>query len=194
MTFKRLWQSFRLCTIRGSAARTEYLRKQNVFAAIGKNCTIQKRKIPLYANLIRLGNNVHIASGVSFLTHDVTCLVLNHMDDGKTGSKDFNERVGCIEIGDNVFIGSSTRIMYDTRIGSNVIIGTGSIVTKDIPDNSVAAGVPAKVIGSFDDFVEKYKNSVNYPAELKPRGQVVSDELARLLWKEFDEKHKMGEK
>lgn len=189
MTLKRLWQSFRLCTIRGSAARTEYLRKQKVFASIGKNCTIQKRKIPLYANLIRLGDNVHIASGVSFLTHDVTCLVLNHMDGERYGGG-FKERVGCIEIGDNVFVGSSTRILYDTKIGNNVIIGTGSTVTRDSPDNSVVVGTPAKVIGSFDDFVEKYRNSTNYSAELKPKKQTVSDELARLLWKEFDEKHK----
>lgn len=163
------------------------MRKQNVFCAIGRNCTIQKRKIPLYANLIRLGNNVHIASGVSFLTHDVTHLVLNHLEDHKGPA--FLERVGCIEIGDNVFIGSSTRILYDTKIGSNVIIGTGSIVTKDIPDNSVAAGVPARVIGTFDDYVKKYEKWTSYPAELKPRGQAVSDELAKLLWKEFDEKH-----
>lgn len=187
MTFKRLWQPFRLCTIRGSAARTEYLRKQNVFGSIGKNCTIQKRKIPLYANLIRLGNNVHIASGVSFLTHDVTNLVLNHLDEKHYGQ--FQERVGCIEVGDNVFIGSSTRILYDTKIGSNVIIGTGSVVTKDIPDNSVAVGIPARVVGSFSDYVKKYQSFANYPAQLHPRGQVASDELAKLLWKEFDEKH-----
>lgn len=81
MTFKRLWQSFRLLTICGSAARTEYIRKQHVYGAIGNNCTIQKRKVPLYANLIRLGNNVHLASNVSFLTHDVTYLVLNNMVD-----------------------------------------------------------------------------------------------------------------
>ena len=65
MTFKRLWQTFRLFTIRGSEARTEFIRKQHVYGSIGDNCTIQKRKVPLYANLIRLGNNVHIASNVS---------------------------------------------------------------------------------------------------------------------------------
>ena len=80
MNFKRLWYTFRLFTIRGSEARTEYIRKQHVYGSIGDNCTIQKRKVPLYANLIRVGNNVHIASNVSFLTHDVTYLVLNNLD------------------------------------------------------------------------------------------------------------------
>lgn len=43
-----------------------------------------------------------------------------------------------------------------------MIIGAGSIVTKDIPDNSVAAGIPCRVIGKFDDLVEKRKNVVAY--------------------------------
>lgn len=187
MTFKRLWQTFRLYTIRGSVARTEYIRKKHIYGAIGDNCTIQKRKVPLYANLIRLGNNVHIASNVSFLTHDVSYLVINNLPEISNGG--VQERVGCIEIGDNVFVGSGTHILYDTKIGSNVIIGTCSIVTKDIPDNSVVAGVPAKVIGIFDDYVEKIKVQ-QYPSELKPRGQKISDELAEFMWDEFDKKHK----
>ena len=70
--------------------------------------------------------------------------------------------LGCIEVGDNVMIGSGTRILYNVRIGSNVIIGAGSIVTKDIPDNSVAAGVPCRVIGKFQDLVEKRKTVVAF--------------------------------
>lgn len=186
MTLKRLWQSFRLFTIRGSVARTEYIRKKHVYGAIGNNCTIQKRKVPLYANLIRLGNNVHIASNVSFLTHDVSNYMLNNLPDHSGAG--IQERVGCIEIGDNVFVGSGTHILYDTKIGSNVIIGTCSVVTKDIPDNSVVAGVPARVIGSFDDYVKKMKES-QYPQELRPRHQTVSDELAAYLWNKFDQEH-----
>ena len=73
-----------------------------MYGAIGDNCTIQKRKVPLYANLIRLGNNVHIASNVSFLTHDVSHLVLNNMKEvSERGG--VQEKVGCIEIGDNEF-------------------------------------------------------------------------------------------
>ena len=188
MTIKRLWQSFRLLTIRGGTARVDYIRKQKVYGAIGDNCMIQKRKVPLYANLIRLGNNVHIASNVSFLTHDVTHNMLNRIGAVKERGG-VQERIGCIEIGDNVFIGAGTRILYDTRIGSNVIIGTGSVVTKDIPDNSVAAGVPARVIGSFEDYVEKALGQEKYPEEFCPRKQTVPDELAKILWERFEREH-----
>ena len=80
MTFKRLMQMIRLYTIRGAKGRADYMRENHIFASVGENCTIMKRKPPLYANLIRLGNNVHIASNVSFLTHDITHNVLNNLD------------------------------------------------------------------------------------------------------------------
>ena len=187
MTLKRLWQTFRLYTIRGSKTRTEYIRKHHVYGAIGDNCTIQKRKVPLYAKLVRLGNNVHIASNVSFLTHDVSYLVLNNLPE--ISSRGGQERIGCIEIGDNVFVGSGTHILYDTKIGNNVIIGTCSVVTKDIPDNSVVVGVPARVIGTFDDYVEKYLSMEKYPDGMKPRRQAISDELAKIMWEKFRKEH-----
>ena len=187
MTIKRLWQSFRLLTIRSSARRTEYIKKKRVYGAIGDNCTIQKRKVPLYANLIRLGNNVHIASNVSFITHDVSHLVYNNLPEDTNVGK-VQERIGCIEIGDNVFIGSGVHILYDTRIGSNVIIGTCAVVTHDIPDNSVAVGVPAKVIGTFDEYTVNMRKQ-NYPTQMKPRGQMVSAELAEYMWDKFDKTH-----
>ena len=59
-------------------------------------------------------------------------------------------------------------------IGDNVIIGAGSIVAKDIPDNSVAAGIPCKVIGDFDTLVEKYRK----------KKKMSPDEL----WREFERK------
>lgn len=63
------------------------------------------------------------------------------------------------------------------------------MVNKDIPDGSVAAGVPAKVIGSFESFVSKRKNETEYPNGLKPHiGREVPKELADWLWDEFDRK------
>lgn len=67
----------------------------------------------------------------------------------------FHEKLGCIDIGSNVFIGANSTVLYDVKIGNNVIVAAGSVVTKDIPDNSVCGGVPARVIGSFDGYVER---------------------------------------
>ena len=69
----------------------------------------------------------------------------------------FRERKGPIVIWDNVFIGAHVTILYDVTIGSNVIIGAGSLVNRDIPSNCIVAGVPARVVSSFQDFVEKRK-------------------------------------
>ena len=188
MKGKRLWQTLRMFSILEPVKRTEYLRKNNVFASLGENCSIEDRTIPLYAKCIRIGNNVRLASHVLLVTHDVSYFVLNNLGLKDARGREFAEKIGCIDIGDNVFVGSNTTILYDVKIGNNVIIGAGSVVNHDIPDNSVAAGVPARVIGSFDDFVEKRKKDVAYPEELSTCNQRISDELVAWCWKQFEEK------
>lgn len=190
MNFKRLFTTFRLCTVRGGAkGRAEYLRKARVFAEMGENCTIMQRRVPLYPNLISLGSNVHTASNVNFVPHDVTHQMLNqYITDEGIGKPPIREKLGCIKVGDNVFIGAGTMILSNVQIGSNVIIGAGSLVNKDIPDNSVAAGVPARVIGSFQDFFNKRLAEESYPENMKDEGETLSEELARWLWKDFEEK------
>lgn len=86
-----------------------------------------------------------------------------------------------------MFIGSGTRILYNTRIGSNVIIGSDSLVNKDIPDNSVYAGVPARFICTFDEYVEKAKAYSTKFKELYgiDRPGSVSDKLAKQLYENF---------
>lgn len=185
MRGKRMWHTLRLFMILEPGKRTEYLRKNHVFASIGERCSIENRTVPLYAKLIKIGNNVQLASRVSFVTHDVSYLVLNRMGlkDRKGGA--FRERIGCIEIGDNVFVGANTTILYDVRIGNNVIIGAGSIVNRDIPDNSVAVGIPARVVDTFDNFVKKRRNDRAYPESMRASHQEVTDEFAKWLWDDF---------
>ena len=144
------------------------------------------RRVPLYAKLISLGNNVRIASNVHFLTHDGTHRVLNKIDKliAIRKGKKYPEKVGCIEIGDNVFIGSGTHIMYNVRIGSNVIIGSCSLINKDIPDNCVVAGVPARIIESFDEYLEK-RNRDTEVGGLS--GEAVSPKAEKKLWNQFYE-------
>lgn len=149
--------------------RSRYIVKHaNDFRHIGGGIFWQSRYYPADPDLISIGDNVFITANVSFITHDTIRNMLNR----KYKTNRFQRTFGCIEVGDNVMIGSGIRILYNVRIGSNVIIGAGSIVTKDIPDNSVAAGIPCKVIGKFDDLVEKRKC-------------VVAHDTAEEYWKEF---------
>ena len=181
MKGKRLWQTFCLCLIPSATKRAAYLRRHGVFAGMGEDCLFMGRIVPLYPELIRFGRNVSVASKVTFVTHDVTHRVLNRsprvrelLGEEAAGRK-IAERKGCIEVGDDVFLGAGSLILPDVRIGSQVILGAGSVVTKDIPSGSVAAGVPAKVIGSFDEFARKAASSAR-PA------------TAEELWAAFEEK------
>ena len=187
MRGKRFLQTIRLCLMFGSAERTRYLKEQRVFASIGENCSIMDRKVPLYANLIKIGNNVHIASKVDFVTHDIIHVMLNgYLKSDVAGEcRIIKEKIGCIEIGDNVFIGTKATILYDVKIGSNVIVAAGALVNKDVPDNSVVGGIPAKVIGSFDDFLQKRKKEESFPNEFCVSGEAVSAAFAKWLWSKF---------
>ena len=110
--------------------------------------------------IITLGDNIHITDGVKFITHDGGTLL-------------FRDRVPNLEItkpivvGDNVYIGNNTIVLPGVTIGNDVVIGAGAIVTRDIPDNSVAVGVPAKVIKTADEYFEKIKRESLHLGHLK---------------------------
>ena len=107
--------------------------------------------------LITIGNNVRLTHGVKFVTHDGGIWVLRQM-----GLLEDADLFGKISIGDNTHIGWDSIIMPGVRIGKNCIIGVGAVVTKDIPDNSVAVGVPAKVIETIEQYYEKVKDKCDF--------------------------------
>lgn len=117
---KRLWHSLRISLMPDSGKRVRYLKKHGVFGHIGENSIWRDRLVPLYADKIFLGNNVRCGSKVSFITHDVIHSMLNNRADNDF---EFKEKIGSIHVGDNVFIGSHTIVLYDVNIGSNVVIG-----------------------------------------------------------------------
>lgn len=100
--------------------------------------------------IISLGDNVHITNGVKFLTHDGGVLVFRKEVPDLEVTKP-------ISVGNNVYFGNNVLIMPGAHIGSNVVVGAGAIITHDIPDCSVAVGVPARVIRSTDEYLEKLK-------------------------------------
>ena len=136
--------------VRGDT-RAEFLKKKHYFKSIGEHVYLQPWNFGTEPHLISFGDNVHVASNVNFVNHDITCMMFNYMD------KDHHYKIRQeeIHIGNNVFIGAGTRILYDVTIGDNVIIGAGSLVNKSISSGTVVAGVPCRVIGSFDDYQHK---------------------------------------
>ncbi len=136
--------------IKDANRRTRILIKKNLFKSVGKNFFFQPRIIPDEPKLISFGDNVCVASGVTFVTHDVIDKVLNNMN----YNVNFYYNCAPIKIGNNVFIGCNVTILPGVKINDNVIIAAGSVVTKDVPSNSVIGGNPAKKISTFDDYVE----------------------------------------
>ena len=164
-----------------SEKRGEYLRKKNIFFNFGKNVTWASHTIPAEPYLVSIGNNVRIAAGVTFLTHDIISGMFsrdNTLKEKLSSDLNFNFYMGTIEIGDNVMIGSNSTILYNVKIGSNVIIAAGSIVTKDVPSGSIVGGNPAKIIGNYYELASK-RNNLNNPTN--------KDTLNRIIdyyWKE----------
>lgn len=117
---------------------------KNFFA--NYNCTI------IDVAKVKIGDNCQFAPNVSIYTagHPVHPVARNSMYE--YGIE--------VTVGDNVWIGGNTVIMPGVNIGSNTVIGAGSVVTKDIPDWVVAAGNPCQVIREIteEDFEYYYKD------------------------------------
>ncbi len=165
---KKQLHRIRIFCILNSDKRNKYLKKHHIFYEMGENVFYQPRIIPSDPHLIKLHNNIIVTSNVTFVNHDVFHVGLNHLNKGHF---DYNQNG--IEIMDNVFIGCNSIILGNVRIGPNVIVGAGSVVTKDIPPNSVVVGNPARVIGTFEDF-------------LKKRSLITEEKDLSLIWQKFE--------
>lgn len=132
---------------------------RNLGLQMGEDCAIEGSvTFGSEPYLISLGNHVRVNPGVKFITHDGGVWVLRGMKPEYQNIDLF----GKITVGDNVHIGTDATIMPGVNIGSNCIIGCGAIVTRDIPDNSVAVGVPARVIESIEEYEKKNKDRFVY--------------------------------
>ncbi len=98
----------------------------------------------LVPNLIEIGDNFISAPGSFILAHDASLLATY----GKY-------KLGKTLIGNNVFLGVNAVVLPGVKIGNNVVIGAGCVVTKDIPDNSVVAGNPGKIICTIEELYQK---------------------------------------
>ena len=102
----------------------------------------------------------------------------------KNGLSEYKVFYGTIEVCDNVFIGANSIIMPNVKIGKNVIIGAGSVVTKDVNDDCIVAGVPAKVVGNTDDYAKKI---LDYSSKI-PNDIIDEEIIAKVIWRRNNEK------
>ena len=110
---------------------------------VGENFFANYNFTVLDVGKVRIGANAQIAPNVSIYTagHPI------HPDSRNSGY----EYGISITIGDNDWIGGNACIMPGVTIGNNVVIGAGSVVTKDVPDNVIAAGNPCKIIRTITE-------------------------------------------
>lgn len=110
-----------------------------------KNTTIDTMR----PSLITIGNNVDINDHFSIKAHDFGHRVFLPL------FGEFLSSSGVVSIGNNVYFGTNVTVLKGGIIGDNCIIGAGSLVNKPIPSNSVAAGVPCRVICTIEEYYKK---------------------------------------
>jgi acetyltransferase-like isoleucine patch superfamily enzyme len=170
-----VWERYVVC--RGDTAA--YLRRQG--ARIGQGCAIQNTIADFGSEpwLIRIGDRVTLTGGVKLLTHDGASRLFR---DRIAGGSRYGNRFGPIVIGDNCFIGVNSIILPGVTIGPNSIVGVGSVVNRDVPPNTVVAGVPAKPLCTLDEYIERYREKM-IPIAAEDR-ESLRRELTARFWGE----------
>ena len=181
MKAKRLIQTIAMLFLRNGRKRAAWLKKHHVLGGIGENCYWGPTLMPVYPELIKLHNNVIVHGNSRLVPHDMVNVFLKRTVPGEDFG--YDERLGCIEIMDNVYIAAGSRILPNVRINKNCIISAGSVVTQDVPENSVVAGAPAKVIGRFDMFVASRLMNKDHSYDFK--NQLLPPEIAAAEWDFF---------
>lgn len=137
---------------------------------MGKNVVFYGMKPGMFSTepwLITMGNNVYITANCQFITHDGGTLILRkELPDLELTSP--------IEIGSDVYIGLGCIILPGTKIGNRSIVGAGSVVKGEFPDNSVIAGCPAKVIKTVDEYLEKAKKNSLHLGNLSAKAKEIA--------------------
>jgi acetyltransferase-like isoleucine patch superfamily enzyme len=127
----------------------EYLRQHGGFHGIGRDVLILEGTEITDPAYVRIGNNVCL-SKCALIGHDGSIGVLGRAYGVKL------DRVGKIDIGDNVFIGYGAIVLPGVTIGNNVVVAAGAVVREDVPSGTVVGGVPAKKIMATEDLVKRF--------------------------------------
>ncbi len=161
----------------------DYLRNKGVQIGRGNHFDPRSTLIDVSRpSLITIGSNCYMNTGFTILTHDWVTKVFIQ------SGREFLPSSGRVTVGNNVSFGQNVMILKGVTIGDNCFIGAGSIVTKDIPANSIAVGVPCKVVMGLEDYYQKRKEkcvpeALNYAKSIKER--FGREPLITDFWEEF---------
>ena len=114
---------------------------------IGERCRVYTTNFGGEPWLIRIGNHVCVSNDVTFVNHGLT-----HVFQDKYESL---TSFGPIVIHDNCQIGVRATLLPNVSIGPNAVVGACSVVTKDVPPNTVVAGNPARVLCTLEEYERK---------------------------------------
>ena len=129
--------------------------------------------------LIEIGSSVNVAAGVVFVNHDGPSRVFRREIEG--GSI-YGNRFGPIRVLDNCVIGTGAVLLPGVTIGPDSIVGANSVVTKDVPPRTVAAGIPARPVCTLDEYAAKYRAAM-IPGLSSDRREI-RRQLTRHFWGE----------
>ncbi|SHK18409.1 Acetyltransferase (isoleucine patch superfamily) [Clostridium cavendishii DSM 21758] len=149
MTFLKYWiaKFIYILTGRNMNYMIRFFRKSGMF--IGQNCNIYSNIITSESYLITINDNVTISNDVQLITHDNSIC--------KVCSK-YTDIFGEIIIGKNCFIGARVTILPGISLADDIIVGSGSVVTKSFNEKGIIiGGNPAKKIGTIEEYLDKNK-------------------------------------
>lgn len=147
----------------------KYLRSNGIEVGVGTIFRPFSTEIDLTRpSLVTIGNDCYFNKGLTILTHDWVTRTFIH------SGREFLPSSGRVTIGNNVSTAYNVTILKGVTIGDNVFIGANSLVTKDIPSNSIAAGTPCRVIMSLDEFhakrkIQCVKEALDYALSIQQR-------------------------
>lgn len=122
--------------------------------------------------MIAIGDRARIGHRAHILVHDASA------------QRDLGHgRIGPVTIGDDALIAERVTILPGVTIGHRVMVGVGSVVASDLPDNVRAMGVPARVYGTFDDYLEETRRALDSSPRFTDEELVSAspEERARIL-------------
>ncbi|EJT6165230.1 acyltransferase [Clostridium perfringens] len=150
MVIKRIFNSIKYRIVNRINPKTQLDMLKERGLKVGKNFNMFNSVIDEgHCWLVEIGDDVTITNS-TILAHDASMKRFIN-----------KSKIGKVKIGDRVFIGYGSILLPNISIGSDVIIGAGTVVNRDIPDDSIVVGNPARIIGKVSEFEERHKRLLN---------------------------------